>query len=469
VDRLAHAILGLRGPLAYVLIFGVPALEASAFAGFLFPGELAVLLGGVLAFQGRVSLAGAVGAAVAGAVIGDSVGYAVGARYGERLLATSLGRRLVKPSHRERAEELIRRKGASAVFVGRFTAVLRVLIPGLAGMSEMAYGRFLAFNLLGGVLWASGFVLLGYAAGNAWRTVAHEAARASAVLAALLVLIGAGVLVARWVVRHEERIRAAWRRLLEQPRVVAFRRRYHRQIAFVLERLDPRGAFGLYLTVGLAATVAFGWGLGAAVQDLFAHEELVGIDRPIGQFLAAHRSGAMSQGMRGVTTLGSPPVVVGLMVVAGMFAVARQRSARPAVYLVVAVAGGYAVERALKLVVHRAGPLHAIVAAAGSSFPSGHTVAAVTLYGGVAFTISRLSRSWRAAVWAWLAAAVVVLLVGTSRVYLGLHHASDVVAAAALGAMWLALCSTTWLTWDRLGATPTFRQARNRAAWKGLK
>lgn len=469
MDRLARAILGLRGTLAYVLIFGLPALEASAFIGLAIPGELAVLLGGVLAFQGRVWLPGALAAAITGAVVGDSLGYVIGARYGERLLATRLGRRLVKPEHRKRAEELIRRRGASAVFVGRLSAVLRVLIPGLAGMSGMAYGRFLVFNVLGGVVWAGGFVLLGYAAGNAWRSAAHVAARASAVLAALLALIGMAVLAARWVIRHEAEVRSGWAWLLERPRVVAFRRRYARQIAFTRDRLDPRRAFGLYLTLGLAATVAMGWALGAAVQDLFAGEELVGIDRPIGQFLAAHRSVAMSEAMRAVTAAGSPSFVVAVLVVASALTVARQRSVRPAAYLATAVGGGYVVDRVLKLLLHAARPLHPIVAAAGYSFPSGQVVAAVTLYGGLAFVISRLFRSWRLAVWTWLAAAVVVLLVATSRVWLGVQHASGVVAAAALGAMWLALSSTAWLTWDRLGESPAFRQTRNRAARKGIR
>jgi membrane protein DedA with SNARE-associated domain/membrane-associated phospholipid phosphatase len=451
VDRVARAILGLQGTLAYALIFALPALEASAFVGLVFPGELAVLLGGVLAFQGRVSLGGAMGAAIAGAIVGDSLGYAIGARYGERLFATRLGRRLVKPAHRERAEELIRRKGASAVFIGRLSAVLRVLVPGLAGMSGMTYGRFLLFNVLGGALWAGGFVLLGYAAGNAWRSAARVAAQASAVVAALVVLIVAGALVARWVVRHEAAIRAWWERQPERPRVVAFRRRYERQIAFVQDRLDVRGAFGLYLTLGLAVTVAAGWAVGAAVQDLFAREELVGIDRPIGQFLAAHRSAAMSQAMRAVTVLGSPTFVVASLIVVSALAVVRQRNTLPATYLGAAVGGGYAMVGILRLLLRGARPLHAIATA---GFPSGHMVAAVTLYGSVAFVISRLLRSWRVAVWAWLVAAVAVLLVATSRVYLGVHRASEVVASAALGATWLALSSTAWLAWDRIRASP---------------
>ncbi|MGH9158098.1 MAG: DedA family protein [Acidimicrobiales bacterium] len=85
-------ILQLHGWVALVVIFAVPALESSAFLGFVFPGEAAVLLGGVLAFQGRVSLPAAVAAAIAGAVIGDTIGYEVGRHFGWRLLHGTIGR-----------------------------------------------------------------------------------------------------------------------------------------------------------------------------------------------------------------------------------------------------------------------------------------------------------------------------------------------------------------------------------------
>jgi len=88
-----------------VLIFALPALEAVALIGFFFPGEVAVLLGGVLAFQGKVSLSGALAASIGGAIIGDSLGYFVGAKFGHSLFETRLGKRLLRPSRRQRAEE----------------------------------------------------------------------------------------------------------------------------------------------------------------------------------------------------------------------------------------------------------------------------------------------------------------------------------------------------------------------------
>src|SRR5215211_5463451 len=116
MSRAAEIILSLHGWAALSLVFLVPALEASAFVGILFPGEIAVILGGVLAFQGRIGLAAAIGAAVSGAVVGDSVGYAVGRRWGRPMLEASVGRlRLVSSQHLDRAERFLVQHGGKAV------------------------------------------------------------------------------------------------------------------------------------------------------------------------------------------------------------------------------------------------------------------------------------------------------------------------------------------------------------------
>jgi len=186
VSHLAEGILHLHGWVALAVIFALPALESSVFLGFVFPGELAVLLGGVLAFQHRVSLSAAIAAAVAGAIIGDTVGYEVGKHFGRRLLHGTIGR-IVKHEHLDRAEHYLAEKGGKAVFLGRFTAALRVMIPGMAGMAGLRYRTFAAYNVAGGTIWATGFVLLGYAGGSSYRRVESIAKRAS-----LLLLLGEG-------------------------------------------------------------------------------------------------------------------------------------------------------------------------------------------------------------------------------------------------------------------------------------
>ena len=183
---IADTLQKLPGPAALALVFLLPALEASVFLGFLIPGEIAVVIGGFLAFSGKVNLGVALAAAIAGAVIGDSVGYEVGKKWGDSLL-TRLPERFVKPEHIEQGKQLINRLGGKAVFTGRFAAALRALVPGLCGVSRIPYRKFLFWNALGGIVWATGFTLLGYAAGNAWHKVEHYASIVSWVLLGLVV------------------------------------------------------------------------------------------------------------------------------------------------------------------------------------------------------------------------------------------------------------------------------------------
>jgi undecaprenyl-diphosphatase len=195
---IADGILKLPPALALALVFLLPLLEASAFVGFVIPGEIGVLLGGVLANQHKLPLAAVLAAGILGAVIGDSIGYEVGRRYGERLLH-KLPRRLVKPEQLQKAQQTVRTLGGKAVFVGRFTTALRVLIPGFAGMSGIPYLRFLAFNVAGGVVWATGFILLGYAVGSQYPTVEKHATQVGW---AVLGLVVVAVVVVRLRHRH---------------------------------------------------------------------------------------------------------------------------------------------------------------------------------------------------------------------------------------------------------------------------
>src|SRR5436190_3152469 len=189
LSSIPDLILGLPSGVALLIVFLMPALEASAFLGFVFPGEIAVFLGGVLASQGKFPLWAAIAAAVLGAILGDSIGYGVGKRWGDQLVHASFGHvpiiRRELDKHLADAREYVRRHGPHAVLAGRFTAALRVLVPGLAGMAELPYRTFLLFNALGAVLWGTTFAVLGYFAGTAWHRVAADATRVGLVLLGL--------------------------------------------------------------------------------------------------------------------------------------------------------------------------------------------------------------------------------------------------------------------------------------------
>jgi len=199
-------LLALPGWAALLAVFLLPALESSAFVGFLFPGEIAVILGGVAAAAGRMPLLAMIVAAILGAVIGDSIGYAIGKRWGHQMLHGTIGRlpivRHELERHLESAKAFVRKRGPHAVFIGRFTAALRVLVPGLSGMAELPYLTFLLYNVLGAAVWATTFVVLGYFARNAWDRVAKDASHAGLALFAVIAL---GLITATVWRRRRER------------------------------------------------------------------------------------------------------------------------------------------------------------------------------------------------------------------------------------------------------------------------
>ncbi len=449
-------VLGLRGWGALAVVFLLPALEASAFVGFLFPGELAVIVGGVLAAQHKVSLAGVLIAAVAGAVIGDSIGYELGKRFGRGLLEGSLGR-LVPHHHLDRAEQYLAERGGRAVFLGRFTAALRVLIPGLAGMAGIRYRTFLAYNAAGGLLWAVGFVLAGYFAGDNWRRVEHVAGRAGIVV--LLVVVVAAVLTAgaRWLGRHQREVGSFFERQLQRPAVRRLRSRYARQLSFVGRRLQPGEATGLRLTASLAFLVVGGWTLGAITQDVIAGDESARLDRPVTTWFADHREPWMTRIMEILTRLGSSVVLVPVIAIVGLVAWRTRRRWRDLLFLATAWIGSQVLFRSVKALTHRARPPAELRVGhvAGWAFPSGHATSAAVVWGAVAIVLGSMTTSWRRRVTVATAALAVTITVGLTRLYLGAHWLTDVLAGWLLGACWLALLVIAWQLWapadDRTG------------------
>jgi len=196
LNTIINHLLIFSGWSAILLVFALPALESSVFLGFIIPGETAVVVGGFLAYEHRVSFAGILAAAILGAIIGDSIGFWVGERWGDSLLKR-VPKRLIKPEHVVQGKESINRLGGRAVFAGRWVSVLRALVPGLCGTSGMRYPTFLLWNAIGGITWATGFTLLGYLAGSAWQRVEHYTSVVSYALLGAIVLAIVAVIVLR--------------------------------------------------------------------------------------------------------------------------------------------------------------------------------------------------------------------------------------------------------------------------------
>jgi membrane-associated protein len=206
VGSLLERILAVNGAVVYALVALLVFAEDALFVGFVLPGETAAILGGVDASRGHITLWLTILTVVVAAVVGDTVGYEIGRHFGFRVLHW---RRLDRMRDRlDRAEDFLARRGGAAVFLGRFVAFFRAVMPFLAGTARMPYPRFLAYNAAGGVCWGTGFVLLGYLAGNSYQAVERAVGRGAALAVLGIVLLA----VAVWRLRKHRAERSSGRR-----------------------------------------------------------------------------------------------------------------------------------------------------------------------------------------------------------------------------------------------------------------
>jgi membrane protein DedA with SNARE-associated domain len=194
-------LLDLIGRYGYLAVFFGVMLESS---GVPLPGETVLLLSGALAHRGVLDFGDAVVFGILGAVVGDQLGYWAGRR-GGRAFVLRWGRFvLVTPERLGRAEAFFDRHGGRAVFLARFVSGLRVFGALVAGTSRMPWGRFALYNALGGAVWATAAVSIGYFLWASISLVEHWVGRASLLLIAALAV----ALLLRWVYRRGSRGRS---------------------------------------------------------------------------------------------------------------------------------------------------------------------------------------------------------------------------------------------------------------------
>src|SRR5919107_2512557 len=431
-----------------VILFGVM-LEST---GVPLPGEAILLAAGVLVQRGHLDLGDTIAFGILGAVVGDQIGYWVG-RGGGRPFGLRWGRYLfITPERLGRAEAFFERHGGKAVFLARFFSGLRVFGALVAGISRMRWATFLIYNALGGAVWATAVVLLGYFLGSSIGLVERWLGRATLVLALVVALVVAFYLAYRWAANNRARLVGWGEAMLAYPPVARLRTRYDAQLRWLLRRLTPGQYLGLHLTVGLLAAAGGLWLFGGLAEDLLTGDPIVRFDRVVDDYLHTHATPTLTKFLLIVTAFGSieAMVLLGVVVAAGL--AWRQKWTFLVTWLA-AVAGSAFLNHVLKGLFARPRPHfeHPLLVETSYSFPSGHAMESFVIYGMLAYLAVLALRSWESRVAAVCGAALLVVLIGFSRMYLGVHYLSDVIAGYAAGGVWLSALITGAETIRRRG------------------
>lgn len=220
---------------------------------------------------------------------------------------------------------------------------------------------------------------------------------------------------------------------------------------FVAARLSPGEALGLHFTVGIALMLLAAWVFGGIAEDVVDAEEITLLDQWLARWFNQQRdSPAFTQLMLVITHVHNTAGMMIMTAVVGIYFYLR-KAHYWLVALVLSVPGGMLLNVLLKHIFQRERPGldNALLTLNTYSFPSGHAVAATLFYGLIAAYLICLASRWRHRLLILAVACLMVALVGLSRMYLGVHYLSDVLAAIAEGCGWLAICIAGVSTWRR--------------------
>lgn len=331
--------------------------------------------------------------AISGTFVGSTIAWFIGYKYGENVLL-KYGRYVhITKERLDSTKRLLIKHKRLLLLLGRYVPGVRHIVPYLSGISRIKLGTYLAYNFAGSVIWCISFIGLGFVLGEKWRIVEKLIKAYSLILILLAVFI---FVVLKYFSRHKK-------------------------VIFAI-------TFPLLLFIKLS-------------EDLI-RKELSVFDNTIYGFVSKFISKGSTGFMKFISFLGSGQFLIAVAVVS-VFALWKNKKysfygKMVAVNLLVSSI----LNETFKIIFHRVRPDELrLIEISGFSFPSGHSMVGISFYGFIAYLFYRNMKSrWKYFIVTML--SVLILLIGLSRIYLGVHYASDVLAGFSAGLAWLAVFIT---------------------------
>jgi len=428
--------------IGYWIAFLVALLETIIGAGLIIPGSTIILFMGALAAKGYFDLGDLIWFAAIGAIIGDNINYFIGKKYGSKIFKNGFW--FIKPAHFKKGEEFFEKHGSKSVFIGRFIPSIKEVIPLIAGTFGMKRLPFMFWNILGAIGWALVWILPGYFFAQSLDVAKIWLTRTGFFLTILLIVFSIFYVLKIILIKKGKGffsfLSSIWQSIkqaiVENPEVKKFTERHKKFFVFLQKRLDKNNFYGLPLTL-LSLTLVYVLSLfGGIIEDIINSDIIVSADIRVANLLAVFRSAELTTIFSWITLLGKWQSI-SIFATATILVLWFWEKRSYIIPLLLSMVGSEVFTSIGKVVFHRARPDVAIYAENTFSFPSGHATIAIAFYGFLAYYLIRNSKKWKYKINIFFAGFMTILLIGFSRLYLGVHYVSDVWGGYLAGAIWL--------------------------------
>lgn len=422
------------GGVVAMLISGA---ESVAIIGTIVPGSVMMTAIGTLIGMGVLPLWSTIIWAIAGAVLGDGLSYFLGFKLKDRIRRMWPFSRF--PKILDTGEGYFKKHGGKSVFFGRFVGPVRAIVPMIAGMIGLKPIKFIIANICSAIIWAPAYMVPGYLIGTASLQLPPNVA-IHLILSLLLTFVA--VIFITWLLRLLFlRVSNRFHTTLDR---VWLHFKNHRAEHFLTVWFKSSNDRHVHGQLGSAfAIFTFGILFIFLLVCVITHSVFPNINQHIYYFFRGLRLYGIDQFFVGVTFLGQAGVLIPTMLVLSIVLImAKQR--RAGIYCFSLMVCTSVVAYAIKHFVHSPRPGGIILTPSTYSFPSGHVTLSVAFYSFVVMLLLSSVRSLANRKTLMYTYTVLIILIALSRLYLGAHWLTDVLAAICLGAVSFFICKVLY-------------------------
>ncbi|MDD3861603.1 MAG: bifunctional DedA family/phosphatase PAP2 family protein [Candidatus Gracilibacteria bacterium] len=382
----------------YLILLGATLFEAFPLFGIFIPGQSLVVISGILAKMNLLNLPILILIIAVGAILGDTFAYILGRKYGHDFLLKYGKYFLLKPIRLQKAQELLDKNVGKTLIIGRLNSFTRAAVPLVTGASQINFKKFFTFNAIGGIIWASTFVGIGYIFGTSYEIVVKYLGQfIFFAIAGTIFLIGG--------------------------------------YKFVAKRKQVFGQYHLY---ALSICITSLWVFLEMAEEIYSKTHIIHLDKWMNELITTIWSPALTQIAIFITNIGD---VLNLTVLSMSLLVSLLITKKKynAILLLFSMIGGAIANAFIKELTERARPLNSLITAEGFSFPSGHSMMSIIFFSLLIYSFKDDIKKPLLKNLFIFGNISIFLLIGMSRIYLNVHWVSDVIAGFALGLFWLTL------------------------------